>query len=175
MERGGRYAAGAVLVGLIKFLSSQAQSAGEFPIYDSMNQCAARSGIPLSVLKRAKKSGCDAFKWNRVDCGKLVRWLFANTKEEDWRGHFDKYHALREELRHSREAGDALDKGEVSFAVSKAVSLFFNLVDRQANIELPALIKGLSERECQAVLLAAGERLKGALKDGLGALGKNGE
>ena len=53
------------------------------PTYESMGQCAAATHIPLAVLKRAKRSGCDAFiTGNRIRLEALLRWVFENDVEE---------------------------------------------------------------------------------------------
>lgn len=39
---------------------------GELPVYDTMSQCAAATGIPLSVLQACKEMGFPAFQSNRV-------------------------------------------------------------------------------------------------------------
>ena len=66
-----------------EFLDSQSEQPKQsaepqpsLPIYDSMQQCSAATFIPLSVLKNAKRRGCDAFRANRVYLGLLLRWIF---------------------------------------------------------------------------------------------------
>src|SRR6185369_9798546 len=142
--KSGRYALAPTLVGLAKFQNQMLTEQASLPIYDSMAQCAARTGIPMAVLKRLKKAGSKAFKWNRVALGPLLADLFpGNDEDKNWRGHFDKFHALREELRHSHEAGETLKKGDVSFAMSKGLSSVFSQLDRASNIEWPPALKGL--------------------------------
>ena len=51
-----------------------------------------------------------------------------------------KYHALREELRHSHESGDTLTKAEVMHAVSKGSSAFFSVLEEMANGKVDIVI-----------------------------------
>ena len=171
----GRYNLGPALIGLIKFYRARAADVGSFPHYTSMAECAAHTGIPVSVLKSGKKSAdCDAFKWGRVDTGKFIRWLFASQKEENWKGHYDKYHALREELRHSHESGDTLTKAEVMHAVSKGSSAFFSVLEEMAN-KLPPHVKGMDEQGCHTIVCEWVDNARQNLIDGLGKLGKDGK
>jgi hypothetical protein len=49
--------------------------------YDSMAACSSDLGIPVGVLKRAKATGSDAFRSNRVDMRKLLVWLATKGAE----------------------------------------------------------------------------------------------
>jgi len=102
--------------------------------------------------------------------------LFAgNDEDKNWRGHFDKFHALREELRHSHEAGETLNKGDVSFAMSKGLSSVFSQLDRAVNIELPPALKGLDERGCQLVLTKGISKIKQGLREDWAGFAGNGK
>jgi len=172
----GRYNLGPALIGLIKFYRARAADVGSFPHYTSMAECAAHTGIPVSVLKSGKKSAdCDAFKWGRVDTGKFIRWLFASQKEENWKGRYDKFHALREELRHSHEAGETLDKGEVSFALGSALGVLFSALDSNATNYWPPRLKGLEPQKIQEELLSGIGKMKAEMRAGLQALVENGK
>jgi len=49
-----------------------------------------------------------------------LRWLFDKSSDDhDWKNHFLKYHALREELAHKREAGEFIIKSEVQFGLGR--------------------------------------------------------
>lgn len=63
---------------------SNVESAG-LPIYTSMVECEAATGIPRDVLKAAKSEGCPAFlSSGRVALGPFLRWYF--DKERISRG-----------------------------------------------------------------------------------------
>jgi hypothetical protein len=54
----------------------------DIPAYfDSMSACVSDLGIPLGVLKRAKATGSDAFRSNRVDVRKLIVFLATRGAE----------------------------------------------------------------------------------------------
>jgi hypothetical protein len=124
----------------------------ELPVYDSMQACAAATGIPLDLQKKAKSAGCDAFRSNRVALGPLLQWIFSTDDgAEDgsgiWgRAQFDDWHAKREKIKHDREAKLVADKGETIFAVAQIQAAMFSQLDRLKS-EMPPLLKGLNETE----------------------------
>jgi hypothetical protein len=76
---GGKYPLTASISGCFRAWKEAAESAGNLPVYDSMQQCAARTGIPMNQIKAAKQKGCEAFRWNRVALGPLLTCLFAQN------------------------------------------------------------------------------------------------
>ena len=50
-------------------------------VADSMAAAASGLGVPLEVVKIAKRAGCDAFRGSRVHLGKLREWLASAKKE----------------------------------------------------------------------------------------------
>lgn len=51
-------------------------------VYPSMQALSAATGIPVPVIRRAKKSGCPAFHAsNRVNFRVLLRWLFETQQD----------------------------------------------------------------------------------------------
>ena len=50
----------------------------DLPTYDSMLACANATGIPMSVIKKQKNAGNQAFTSNRVRLGPLLKGIFAN-------------------------------------------------------------------------------------------------
>ena len=62
--------------GLLKFYRERDQRREVQDAYDSLAACASGTGIPLTALKHAKRSGCPAFRGSRVYLGPLLRWLF---------------------------------------------------------------------------------------------------
>lgn len=58
------------------------------PVFDSISACSGATGIPASVIKKAKRAGCRAFNSSRVDLAELLRFLFASddpTAGTNWR------------------------------------------------------------------------------------------
>ena len=168
----GLYELTPAITGCFKARKEQAQDGGNLPNYDSMKVCAARTGIPLAALKRAKKSGCEAFQWNRVALAPLLKWLFSQDSDSgvDWKDFHTKFQGLLAELAYNRKRGDTLDKSEVRQAITKAISSFFASLDRRSSIELPSALRGLAEPEIQKRLLASDDTLKEAVKAEMAAL-----
>ena len=81
------------------------------PIYDSIASCANAVGIPVPVLRKAKKSGCPAFRSNRVHLGELLPWLFAQGEDSavgNWADALVEAKAKRERLKLEREKGEVI-------------------------------------------------------------------
>ena len=124
----------------------------ELPIYDSMQACAAATGIPLAIQKKAKSAGCDAFRSNRVALGPLLQWIFTSDESSEdgasiWgRAQFEDWHAKREKIKHDREAKMVADKAETIFAIAAIQAAMFSTLERLKS-EMPPLLKGLTESE----------------------------
>jgi len=71
------------------------------------------------------------------------------------------------ERENQKAAGQTLDKGEVQFALSKGTNLLFSGLDRLANVQWPASLKGCGEAEISALTLADVEKLKDDFRDAL--------
>jgi hypothetical protein len=50
-------------------------------VADSMSAAAGRTGIPIGVIRAAKRGGCDAFRGSRVNLARLREWLVSAEKE----------------------------------------------------------------------------------------------
>src|SRR4051812_13591666 len=72
--RDGHYLLTQAITGCFRRRKEQAEAGDGLPTYDSAAQCNGQTGIPLSVLKQAKKSGCTAFVASRVVLAPLLRW-----------------------------------------------------------------------------------------------------
>ncbi len=69
----GNYKLSDALSGILRYYRESSQ---KLPVYDSIDQCVGATGISRSVIKIAKKAGCDAFSSNRVHLAKLLAWMF---------------------------------------------------------------------------------------------------
>jgi hypothetical protein len=169
----GRWPVAAALVGLIKFLSQKSEG---LPIYDSIAACTGASGIPQSVLKDAKKAGCEAFHSNRVGLKGVLTWLFTKeAKSEGGRKVYDHFRGLREKLHYEREAGETLIKGEVENAIRRGMSKMFTELDHLAHVELPPDLKGLPEDMIESRLVSSIDALKTILEKEWRPIAANGE
>jgi len=55
----------------------------ESPVFDSINQCHAMTGLPVVDIRRAKRGGCTAFASHRVNLFALLRWLNGEGRRKD--------------------------------------------------------------------------------------------
>lgn len=158
------------LKGCFKFRKEQVEGSGNLPIYDSMAQAASRTGIPVAVLKQAKKSGCDAFKWNRVSLTPLLIWLFnRDGDDEDWGNYLKRFQGLREEIKYNREHEEILDKAEVGLALKKVMAILFAGLDKHAD-QLPAILHGLDAVGIKTKITEVNASMRAQIVGGLSAL-----
>jgi len=138
------------------------------PVFNSQDQCAACTGIPLATIKEAKRGGCSAFKQHRVDLALLLKWLFAQDESAiNWGTRLDEYKAKREKLKLDADEQKVIDRGEVTFAVGKAMATLFSNIDNQFGSLLPPVLKGLDEAGIQQRLTATSEIFKQAVREEL--------
>lgn len=53
------------------------------PVFESIRQTSGATGIPVAILRDAKRRGCPAFKsGNRIDLGAFLRWHFENSDDK---------------------------------------------------------------------------------------------
>ena len=119
------------------------------PIYESQGECAGQTGIPISIIRQARREGCQAFRsGNRVELGELLKWLFAEDRAAsatNWGLKLDEYRAKREEIKLKKEQSTALDADEVRDAVAAGVAMLFAEQERLFLTELPPALKGMDE------------------------------
>jgi len=130
------------------------------PVYENMNQCSAATGIPLTVIKSAKRGAAKLGTASRIDLGALLRQVFDGSKEQDWRKLREKCDALRSEAELEKVRGEVLDREQVGMAIRTCVSTFWHALDRAADLELPPALKGKDEAAIRVELKAAIERMK---------------
>lgn len=137
------------------------------PIYDSMIACEAAVGIPVSVQRQAKKGGCDAFRSNRVDLARLIRWLFKGGTDDDvdWGQELKKVQTKRERIKLSKDEGSVMATDEVREGIQRGVGLMFGELDRVFCSELPPALKGLDELAIRTRCQGEIERIKETLRD----------
>ena len=76
----GHYQLVPTIQGLLRFYRERDQQRLMQDVYDSIGACSAGTGIPVTAIKHAKRSGCSAFRGGRVYLAPLLRWLFENAE-----------------------------------------------------------------------------------------------
>lgn len=159
------------------------------PIYGSMNACAAATGIPLWIIKQAKDSGCEAFRYSRVDLAKLLPFLFRDGKSEGdeldpanptakgkgWHEVWKMWQAKREELKYQNDVKQLVKRSEIQHAVQSAIATFFGEVDRLMLNEMPPKLHGLDATQTRQKLQMALEELKERLRAAFQAMAEGTE
>lgn len=137
----------------------------ELPIFDSIGSCAAATGIPVAILKEAKRSGCLAFKSTRVYLGELLPWIFSRETDDavNWGERHKKFQALRGELAYGREKEELADRSEIREAARAIRLVMSRELEQTFCAELPAEVKGCSEVEIRDKSKAAIGRLNATL------------
>lgn len=141
------------------------------PIYDSISAAAAATHIPETLIKRAKRAGCAAFRSNRVDLAKLLEWIFAQGESgENWIEFRAKYAALNEKLEHDERAGQLVEKEPTARGIHAAEAVFFGALDRIFLSTLPPFLAGLDEFQVRQRIAPEVETLKATLRAELATL-----
>lgn len=92
----------------------------DLPSYPSMAACSAATGIPLPLLKQAKRAGCPAFdQGNRVHLGPLLQWLFRPDADDggdstDWHNRHKRAVALMAEAELALKKGSLVERAWVA-------------------------------------------------------------
>ncbi len=169
-----QYQPAPTLLGLLKFLGKRL---GILPSYDNMRQCSAATGIPVSIIKRIRRTSREAFQDTRISLGPLLKAIFEEKNEVDYQALKTKYEALIAQIELEKTQGLKLDKGEVSVAIRSGISAFWFAYDRAAELELPSLLKGCDEEAIRRHLVEAGNKMKAVINAQLAkyAAGGNGE
>lgn len=146
----------------------------KLPVYPSMSACAGATGIPLGIIKTAKRAGCEAFTdASRVKLEALLRWIFSDENDAaavNWSAKLDEYRAKREALKLKREEGNSLDADEVRDAVASGVATLFAENERLFVNELPPALAGLDAVTIRQRSELASLEVKTAVREKLGAL-----
>jgi hypothetical protein len=148
------------------------------PIYDSMQACHAATGIPLRAMKHAKKHGSDAFRSNRVDLGRLIRWLFAQGDDDsgiDWNQELAKEKAKREKIKRLLDEKRVIDRDISRQLIQSGVSIIFTELERIFLAELPGAAKGMDERGIKGKAETAIEDLRKSLTQKFDRIGETHE
>ena len=134
-----------------------------WPIFDTMAQASARSGLPLAMFRVAKRDGCEAFLHSRVYFGEFLKWWGARGDDdasEDWGKELKKEQTLRARQLRGKEAGELLDSDLVSDAISRAMAAMFSELDKAFVDLAPAADKGKDEVALRDAAIARIEALK---------------
>lgn len=120
-----------------------------FPVYASMAQMSADTGIPMSVLTEAKKSGCMFVRHSRADSGEFIRWFFRQNldpeEQVNWTERSKRAEALTREVNLERLRKRVIDFKFVEKWLGDLVnSLFFGELERLAQ-EFPPGLAGKEE------------------------------
>lgn len=125
-------------------------------VFPSMATAAAGLFMPLTLIKWAKKQGCNAFdSGNRVRTRKLMAWLHKRDEEEgdvNWLDRKTEFQAKREELRLQKDKLMLVEKDGVRFQINRGMSAMASLMDRSFKLEAPPALKGLDESAIAAWL-----------------------
>jgi hypothetical protein len=144
-------------------------ASNDLPIYDSIQACSNATGIPVSVLKQAKKSGCEAFRHSRVDLGRLLRWLFGKDQDGEgsvnWGERVKKFQALRGELAYEREKKEVISRASVQTGLAELEAIQFGQLDKFLLSEQPPAVVGKSVVQIKQINSGFFQELKNKLKE----------
>ena len=148
-----------------------------------MEQATACCGMPVYMLKKAKKSGCPGFEsGGRIRLGEVLKWWFENCTAESgdeappdglatWRDALNRAQTKREEIRLAKDRGQVVEFDEARRQASEAAAHYFSELDRMCR-ELPPVLKGLDEISIFKKLEQRREEIRETLNRAFDAVGK---
>lgn len=119
----------------------------DLPLFVNMNACAEATGIPLAVLKSAKREGCPAFRYSRINLKEFLQWWFARDPEGgiDWTKRSKRAEALTRELKLEESRDHVCDVAiGTRFLNALVHQCFFGELDRYKH-EFPVVLKAKDE------------------------------
>jgi len=135
-----------------------AEYSRELPCYDTMEQCSAKTGVPIACLKLAKKQGCDGFSpGGRIHFSEFIKWWFKQgdklesndpDKDVDWGIRDKRATALMREAKLQEQYERVIDFGVAAKFVNRLIGTFFSNYERWRQ-EFPASAKGKTEQEIE--------------------------
>ena len=143
-----------------------------FPVLQSIAQCAGMLGCPDSLLKAAKRQGCKAFiAGGKVDTGILLPFLFAaNTKATKMPEGFSSWKEVSEmntagilEVKRKTAQKAVMEASEVKRQVAEGIGMIFSELDRRDR-ELPPAMAGRPAVEISERMLADTKSIKKTLE-----------
>jgi hypothetical protein len=151
------------------------------PTLESMPQVHAVTGMPLGIIREAKKSGCAAFiTGNRIALEPLLKWFFSEFDDaadrppdglHSWREALNRAQTKREELRLERERGELMSADEACRQAAAAMGLTFSELDRISR-ECPPALQGLDAVGVHKRLSAEIARMRETLREKFDEIGK---
>lgn len=129
-----------------------------------MEQMASATGIPLTILKHAKKSGCMFVSHGRCDLIVFLTWFFSrdvpDDEQVDWAKRDKRASALIKECKLEEERNLVINYAlSEKFIRYLTQVLFFGELERIAN-EFPAGLKGKSEVDIYAECVKQNKMVK---------------
>lgn len=133
------------------------------PVYASQKVCAAATGISVIIQRYFKSAGCDAFRFARVDLGKLILAMAGelgkmiggeSTSLVGASGNVNQelvaVKTQRELIKLEKDRGLVVNRADAQSAWHAAESELFAAIDRVLCNELPPVVVGLTELEISA-------------------------
>jgi hypothetical protein len=145
------------------------------PVYTSMAQCAAITGIPLALIRQSKRTGCLAFEGSKVRLYALLGWIFNQSDSKDigdWGEYFRKWHGMIEKLKHDQLAGKVIEKALVQRVAYQANGMIFNILDKAAN-EIPPKLIGKTAVDIHIDLKNMIEEIRAKVNAAMREIGKD--
>lgn len=139
------------------------------PEFSGMEQMANATGIPLALLKKAKRDGCLFVNHGRCDLVVFLRWFFSReldpTEDVNWANREKRASALIKEVKLEQARKEVVPFQDtlrfVSFLTS---SVFFGELERLAE-EFPAALKGMDEVQIGIECKSQIEKVKLAISE----------
>jgi hypothetical protein len=145
-----------------------------------MTQMAAQTGIPMSILREAVKSGCTFMRHGRCDLFEFLQWFFARPESEAENANWDKRDkrakALMREDDLAERRKQLIEFDIVGRFLDYLTSGVFFAQLQKLREEFPVTLKGKTEleihHECERQFGSVQKSIDASLKTWLAKEGK---
>ena len=156
------------------------QPRGAFPVMQTMEMAAVAIGVPISLVKAAKRAGCKAFLVSgRTDTAILIPYLFQMLHKgsdlpdgfASWREMLEAEKAKREGIKRQQDEKSVMLTADAQRQAGEAMVMVFAELERRDR-ELPPALAGLPAVEIFKRMNADTEAIRRNLKTKFEEVGK---
>lgn len=145
----------------------------ELAMFGSMTELSVQAGIPIDILKEAKRGGCKFVRHGRADLMEFIRWYFStnltNEESESWTRRDKRAGALLKEQKLEEARKRVIDfEFVMQFTADMLKNCYWGELERLAQ-ELPPTLKGKDEVQIHEEVLRHVVRIKKATRERLEA------
>jgi hypothetical protein len=148
-------------------------------IAETLGQASSYLGIPVAILRYAKKKGCQAFRHGKIHCGEVQPWLEANPPDISGKALPPKEDVqvlnLLEDLQKKRNVntlfrGEYMKKADVSRIFTSIALNQRQVLIQELQNNLPPKLEGLRAPEMIVIMGETADRILAMMRAGIDSI-----